>query len=217
MKRRAFIAAAGTLAATVGLNPVSAAAQAGAALPPPQTPGSKTLEEALRARRSQRAYDSRPLPPEVLSGLLWAAFGVNRPDTGGRTAPSAHNKQEIEIHVAKADGLFLYDAKGHALQQVKPDDLRALTGTQAYAATAPVNLVFVARMDRAAGRTDEEKLCLAWADTGYVSQNVYLYCAAMGLATVVRASIDTAALSKAMGLAPTQRVIMAQCVGYPKA
>ena len=119
--------------------------------------------------------------------------------------------------MAKADGLFLYEAKPHALKQVKPGDLRALTGTQSYAATAPVNLVYVARMDKAAGRTDEEKLCLAWADTGYVSQNAYLYCAAMGLGTVVRASIDTGALSSAMGLEPTQRIIMAQCVGYPKA
>lgn len=214
MNRRAFMGAAGTLA--LGLGAGQALAQ-DAALPAPALPGGKTLEEALRNRQSIRDYADKDIPPDVLAGLLWAACGVNRKDSGKRTAPSAHNRQEIAVWVARKDGLFLYDPKAHALARKGADDLRALTGTQSFAAKAPVNLVYVADLSRAAGKTAEEKLNLAWADTGFVSQNVYLYCAVSGLGAVVRASIDVPALSKAMGLGADQRVIMAQSVGWPKA
>ncbi len=216
MDRRAFIGAAGALAVGLGVGGAALAAQEGTALPPPPAGAGKTLEDALRARRSLRAYADRELPEDVLSGLLWAAFGVNRPATGGRTAPSARNKQEIEVHVTRRDGHYLYDAKTHALVKRGGEDIRAVTGTQGYVATAPVNLVYVADMERAAGPEGEERLVMAAADTGFISQNVYLYCAVNGLATVVRASIDTAALAKAMGLAGGRRVMLAQCVGYPK-
>ncbi|GFK93998.1 hypothetical protein NNJEOMEG_01836 [Fundidesulfovibrio magnetotacticus] len=228
MKRRGFIAAAGTLALGLGAAPALAqqggaalpapalAQQGGAALPAPALPGGKTLEAALRARQSVREYADKDIAPDILAGILWAACGVNRPDSGRRTAPSAHNRQEVSVWAAKADGLFLYDPKANALVRKAGGDLRALTGTQSFAAKAPLNLVYVADVEKAAGKTDEEKLNYAWADTGFVSQNVYLYCAAMGLGTVVRASVDREALAKAMGLGATQRVIMAQSVGWPK-
>ncbi len=215
MDRRHFLMAAGVLAAGLG-GPSRVLAQQGAALPAPALPGGRTLEEALRQRQTRRDFDVRPLPDDVLSGLLWAACGVNRPEVGKRTAPTAMNRQEIDVYVAKGDGLFLYEAKEHALRRLSEADLRAVTGTQALAATAPVDLVFVADMSKVAGKTDEDKWFFAGADTGYVSQNVYLYCAAMGLATVVRASFDAAALTKAMGLPDSRRVTLAQTVGYPK-
>jgi len=216
MNRRIFLGAAGAMALGLGW---PGAAQAAPKLP--ATPGSvlqgRTLEEALRSRQSRREYAPTPLPPEVLSGLLWAAWGVNRPDSGKRTAPSARNRQEISLYVATAQGVFLYDAPAHALVEKSAADARAATGQQAYAATAPVNLVYVADLARAAGDNDEDRLLMAAMDTGFISQNVYLFCAALNLATVVRASFDQAALGKALGLAPGQRPMLAQCVGYPKA
>lgn len=215
MDRRKFMYGAGAFAAGLaGLGAVSLAeaAQAKGAA----SLGGKTLEAALHARQSQRAYADAPVAEPLLLELLWAAFGVNRPD-GRRTAPSALNRQEIALYVARKDGLFLYDAHNAALLRKSGADLRALTGTQAYVATAPVNLVYVADMDRVAGGTTETGLITAGLDTGFISQNVYLFCAAAGLATVARTGIDTAALAKAMGLPAHQRVIMAQCVGHPKA
>ena len=184
-------------------------------LPAPDTTGGMPLMDALSKRHSAREFASTELPLQVLSNLLWAAWGVNRPD-GRRTAPSASNRQEIDVYVAAASGLYLFDAKDHRLEPVLPDDVRAATGTQAYAATAAVNLVYVADYARMGQSSAEDKAIYAGADTGFISQNVYLYCASQGLATVVRASIDRAALAKTMKLRPEQRIVLAQTVGYPK-
>ena len=217
MNRREFFGVAGTLAVGLGLSGAALAAGPGGKLPPAGGAGAKTLDAALHARQSQREYADKPLPESVLSDLLWACCGVNRPDSGKRTAPTAMNRQEVEVFVARKDGLFLYDPKAHALQQKSAEDLRAATGKQAYVGTAPVNLVYVADMARVAGGTQDEKCITAGLDTAFMGQNVYLFCAATGLATVARTGIDVPALAKAMGLAANQRVIMAQCVGYPKA
>ncbi len=116
-----------------------------------------------------------------------------------------------------ADGWYVYEPKGHKLIGLLSDDLRSLAGTQDYVKTAPVNLIYVADFARyGAQMTEENKLTYSGADTGFVGQNVYLLCASEGLATVVRASIDRAALSKAMRLRPEQRIILEQPVGYPK-
>jgi SagB-type dehydrogenase family enzyme len=154
--------------------------------------------------------------PQVLSNLLWAAAGINRPD-GRRTAPSASNRQEIDIYVITADGLYLYEPKGHKLTGLLSGDQRALAGTQDYVKTAPVNLVYVADFAKYGAQTpDEARFTYSGADTGFVSQNVYLFCASEGLATVVRAGIDRVALGKAIGLRPEQHIILEQPVGYPK-
>jgi len=185
-------------------------------LPPPQMDGGKPLMRALKERKSTRSFGPEKLPRQTLGNLLWAAFGINRPDTGQRTAPSAMNRQEIDIYVATADGLYLYDAKANTLQSVLADDVRAATGMQPFVKDAPVELVYVADYARMGGGTDDEKNLYAAADTGFIGQNVYLFCASEGLATVVRGSVDRTALAKTMKLRPGQKIILAQTVGYPK-
>ena len=185
-------------------------------LPQPRMDGGKSLMQALKERKSTRAFSSEKLPMQTLGNLLWATFGINRPDTGQRTAPSAMNRQEMDIYVATADGLYLYDAKGNALQPVLTNDIRAATGMQPFVKDAPVELVYVADYARMGGGTDEGKNLYAAADTGFISQNVYLFCASEDLATVVRGSVDRTALAKTMKLRPEQKIILAQTVGYPK-
>ena len=181
----------------------------------PQTEGGRPLMQVLQARSSSRSFSTEQLPPQVLSNLLWAAFGVNRPASGKRTAPSAHNWQEIDIYVAFAHGLYLYDAQAHALKPVLAEDIRAVTGRQSFVRKVPVNLIYVADFSRM-GAADDEKVFYSAAATGFISQNVYLYCASEGLATVVRGLIDKPGLAKAMHLRPEQRITLAQSVGYPK-
>ena len=182
----------------------------------PQTDGGRPLMQALKARNSSRSFSSEKLPIQVLSNLLWAAFGINRTDSGKRTAPSAMNSQEIDIYVAAADGLYVYDAKAQLLRQVLSEDVRALTGRQLFVAEAPVNLIYVADYSRMTRASQEDRDLYSAADTGFISENVYLFCASEGLSTVVRGSIDRAALAKAMKLRPDQKIILAQTVGYPK-
>ena len=185
-------------------------------LPQPRTDGGRPLMQVLSERHSSREFSPRELPPQILGDLLWAAAGINRPDSGKRTAPTARNMQQIDVYVAMATGLYLYDEKEHALVPVLDADVRAVTGRQEFAASAPVNLVFVADFARMGGASDEHKVFYSATDTGFISQNVYLFCASEGLATVVRGAVDRPALAEAMGLRPDQRVILAQTVGYPK-
>jgi len=182
------------------------------ALPPPQMAGGLPLLQALRERQSQRAFAPDALPPQVLSNLLWAAWGISRPDSGKRTAPSAMNRQEMDVYVVLAQGAYLYEPKAHQLLPVAAGDLRALAGTQSYVAGAPVNLVYVAR--GATGST-EDQLIFGGAHAGFISENVYLFCASEGLATVVRASVKRDALAQALKLGPDRKIILAQTVGYP--
>ena len=196
--------------------PSTAQESKGVPLLSPQMEGGKPLMQALKERATARAFSPERLPDQILSNLLWAAFGVNRPDSGRRTAPSASNWQEVDIYVMAANGVFVYEAKAHSLTPVASEDLRALAGTQAFAKEAPVTLFFVADYARMGKATQEQKDFLAPADTGYISQNVYLFCASEGLATGVRASIDRPALVKALKLRPDQKIILAQSVGYPK-
>ena len=184
-------------------------------LPPPETTGGMPLMEALRNRQTRRSYSEKPLPPQMLSNLLWAAAGVNRPREQLRTAPTARNWQEIDIYVARKDGLFRFDPANHALLRTGTDDLRAQTGLQPFVADAPVNLIYVCDRSRMRGAAEKDKDFYAATDTGFVSQNVYLFCASEGLATVVRGLVDRDALAEAMGLANDERVVLCQTVGYP--
>ena len=185
------------------------------ALPAPDTNGGEPLMQALKNRQSTREFSGDKLPLVTISNLLWAAWGINRPDSGKRTAPSASNHEEIEIYVASASGLYLYEAKEHRLQPVSSADLRSETGTQAYVGTAPLNLVYVADFARMGPESAEDKIFYSACDTGFIAQNVYLFSASEGLATVVRGSIERAALAKAMHLRPDQHITLAQTVGYP--
>ncbi len=182
-------------------------------LPVPQTSIGKPLMQALMERKSSRMFDSKPLSMQDLSNLLWAGFGINRPEKGGRTAPSAMNRQEIDLYVALPEGMYRYDAKANMLRLVIPADLRELTGTQGFAATASCNIVFVVDRERESARGGR-----SWAevDAAFISENIYLYCASEGLATVVRASVDKKALGVAMKLGKEQEIVFAQSVGYQK-
>jgi len=184
-------------------------------LPPPQTEGGKPLMQALKERHSTREFSARALPQQVLSDLLWAAAGVNRPESGHRTVPSARDWREIDVYVVISDGAYLYQAKEHLLRQVIAGDIRAFTGTQDFVAQAPVNLIYVADYKRMTDADTVQKSLYSATDTGFISQNVYLYCASAGLATVVRGSVDREALAAALKLSTSQQIILAQTVGYP--
>lgn len=203
-------------AALFGLATVSAKDPDPVKLPPPQTTGGMPLMQALQERHSSREFSAKPLTPQLLSSLLWAAGGVNRADSGKRTAPSARDWREITIYVATADGTYVYDPNAHALRLVLARDLRALTGQQDFVAGAPINLVYVADHSRMQDASAEDITRYTAADAGVIAQNVYLFCASAGLNTVVRGSVDRAALGKALGLAAHQQIVLAQTVGYPK-
>ena len=181
-----------------------------------QMEGGKPLMQVLKERKSLREFSSKEIPLQVISDLLWAANGINRLDSGHRTAPSAMNMQEIDIYFAKADGLYLFDAKQNMLIPVVGEDVRALTGKQSFIKDAPINLIYVADLSKMGKTSGSDTDFYASADTGFISENVYLYCASAGLATVVRGSIDKSVLAKAMKLRPDQKIIFAQTVGYLK-
>jgi hypothetical protein len=183
---------------------------------PPDMDGGRPLMRVLKDRASSRDFGLGKLPLQVLSNMLWAAFGVNRPESGGRTAPSASNSQETDIYVAMSEGVFLYDARANLLKLVLPDDIRALTGRQAFVKDAPVNLIYVSDLSKMTRAAPADRDSYAAAHAGFISQNVYLFCASEGLATVVRASVDRPALARAMHLRPDQKITLAQTVGYPK-
>jgi nitroreductase len=173
-------------------------------LPKPQTDGGRPLMQVLKERQTRREFTPGSLSSQVLSNLLWAAWGINRPD-GRRTAPSASNRQEIDVYVAVAEGLYLYNAQIHQLEPVVKEDLRAETD-------AALNLIYVADQTKGGGTSDATNS----ANTGFIAENVYLFCASEGLATVVRGGVDRESLAKAMRLRPGQRITLTQAVGYPK-
>ncbi len=184
-------------------------------LPKPRTTGGRPLMEVLRDRRSAREFSKKEIPLQVLSDMLWAAWGVNRPESGKRTAPSAVNWQEIDVYVASAKGLYIYDASAHSLTQLLSEDIRGVTGTQAFVKEAPVNLIFVADYSRMGKGPQKDKDFYSATDAAFISQNVYLFCASEGLATVVRGALNRDRLAKKMKLSSEQKVILAQSVGYP--
>ncbi|KAF2991477.1 nitroreductase family protein (plasmid) [Methylocystis sp. MJC1] len=184
-------------------------------LPAPRKEGGAPLMDALSRRRSAREFSPRELSSQTLSDLLWAAYGVNRPD-GGRTAPSALNAQEIDIYVALPSGAYLYDAAANELQLVAGSDLRGVTGYQDFVDEAPLDLVFIADHGRMSLIPAGQRESYASAAAGAISQNVYLLCASSGLATVIRAWINREAIADALGLSHDQQVLLSQTVGYPK-
>lgn len=186
-------------------------------LPRPRMQGGRPIMDVLKDRASCRQFTNQPLPPQLLSDLLWSAFGVNRPAVHGRTAPSAQNWQEITIYVAKADGLFVYEPNEDALLRLGPSDIRSETGLQPYAGGAPLDLIYVADFSRATDASEEERRLYCVANAGFIAENVYLFCASERLGAVVRGAINRPLIAVALGLGRTQRVILAQSVGYPSA
>lgn len=196
--------------------PFAGRAQGSRTLPPPRKEAGKPLMQALQLRRSTREFAPRPLPPQLLSDLLWAAYGINRP-SGDRTAPYWRHIMVIDVYAAMADGVWLYDPKEHALRAHLATDIRALTGLQDFVATAPLDLVYVAHGERMKDVSPEDRRLYGSVDAAFAGQNVYLYCASEGLATVFRGAVDYEKLDRALGLGNGQFVAFAQTVGYPRA
>lgn len=182
-------------------------------LPAPVKSGGKPLMTALNQRRTSRSFSKKELSPQQISNLLWAAYGINRPD-GKRTAPTAMNSQEFDIYIAMKKGLYVYEPKKNVLKKVFDKDIRSACGAQKFHATVPVDLIYVVNFKKARYGAKEQKFYAA-VDCGFISQNVYLYCASEKLATVACGWVDRKKLAAAMKLSKSQAVILTQPVGYP--
>jgi SagB-type dehydrogenase family enzyme len=183
-------------------------------LPPPETSGGMPLMQTLGSRMSTKQFSQQVIPRDQISNLLWAAFGINRPESGKRTAATAVNCQDIEVYVVLEKAAYVYQADEHRLIPVVNRDVRSLAATQPYAELAPVNLVYVSDYDKMPDRFLDKKPIYAAFHAGSISQNVYLYCASAGLGTVVRDSVDRTGLRDALNLRKDQVIVMAQSVGY---
>lgn len=234
MKRRTFLKAVPACAvlagAATGFRP-KASASSSPALEPitlvkPETDGGKSVLAALKERRPIRNVSAEKLPPQMLSNLLWAAFGVNREEGAlrgrtGRTAASASNSQEIDLYVALPEGVYTYEAIPHRLNPVVAGDFRARAGRRA-ATTAPVNIFYVADIAKYSkapfqepGLKDPEvQKSYYYVATGLIAGNVYLFAASQGLAAWFH-NCDKENTAKEFKLRPDQRVLFAQTVGYP--
>jgi nitroreductase len=184
-------------------------------LPPPRKSGGVPLLSALQSRHSTREYSDRPIPEHILSDLLWAAFGINR-SSGDRTAPYWRHVMVIDLYLAMHDGVWLYEPSPHNLRLHLPDDIRAKTGHQDFVATAPLNLIYVAHGERMTDVSAEERRLYASVDSGFIGQNVYLFCASEGLATVFRGAVDYTKLARTLQLSNQQFVTFAQTIGYAR-
>lgn len=186
-------------------------------LPNPNLKRAGTVMKALSDRHSTREYSAKSLSLSDLSDLLWAANGINRKDSGKRTAPSALNKQDVDVYVVLPDGSYLYDAKNHQLNLVSEGDHRAaVAGGQAFVKSAPVSLVLVSDIARFGDAKNARNQLMGAMDAGIVSQNISLFCASANLATVPRASMDMDQLKKALKLKDSQIPMMNHPIGYFK-
>jgi nitroreductase len=208
-----LLLATATLAAAS--TPSLAEMPASIALPAPRRSGGMQLLSALNLRHSTREYADRPLPIQTMSDLLWSAFGINRPN-GDRTAPYWRHVMVIDVMVAMKEGVWAYDPNSHSLVLRMREDIRAQTGFQDFVGTAPLNLIYVAHGERMADVSPEDRRLYASVDTGFIGQNVYLFCASEGLGSVFRGAVDYAKLDKTLGLPASQFVTFAQTVGYPR-
>jgi hypothetical protein len=192
----------------------------------PETEGGKSVLAALKERKTNRNVSDKELEPQMLSNLLWAAFGENRDSASlrgrsGRTAASASNSQEIDLYVALANGVYIYDAPGHKLNPVVAGDFRARSGRRA-AAMAPVNIFYVvdiakyqdAPFQEPGLRDTEVQKSYYYVATGLIAGNVYLFAASQGLAAWFH-NCDKENTPKEFKLRPEQKVLFSQTVGYP--
>ena len=220
MNRREFVkasAATGALLMAADVGSVFAQELKPIELPKPQLDGGRPLMQCLKDRKSTREYSAQKIPLQVLSNLLWAAYGINRPETGYRTAPSGGNVQNVDIYVAIEEGTYVYDAKTNMLAQVLKEDIRNFSGRQTTSPLddSPLNLIYVVDLSKFT-RGPELFVAYAFAHSAFIAQNVYLYCASEGLATVVRISYDKATVGQKLKLKTNQYPTFVQSVGYPK-
>lgn len=184
---------------------IAISAQSNIKLPSPKRSGGMPLMEALNARCSERSFSNKAIDKAKVGNLLWAAFGYNR--TSKRTAPSAMNKQSVEIYVATPEAVYLYNAEQHTLLYKVSGDYRKQTGMQPFVGSGYMELIYVAKAVQ--GKRD-----MLYADCGFIAQNVYLFCASEGLATVVRGSVPRAEVAKILGIDSEERILLCQTVGY---
>jgi len=185
-------------------------------LPAPVTLGGLPLMQAFLQRQSLREFEEEALSEQTLSEILWAANGINRPETHGHTAPSAMNAQEIIIYAAMPSGLFRYDAKNHQLHLSKFADVRRVTGYQDFVDNAPLDIIYVVDHTKMMMIPVSKRDSYASIAAGAMAQNVYLYCASENLATVVRAWFDRSALMQVMNLDSNQDILLIQTIGKMK-
>lgn len=184
-------------------------------LPSPVKTGGKPLMEALNARQSAREFSAKELSMQMLSDLLWAADGINRPDVDKRTAPTAMNWQDMEVYVILRSGIYKYMAKENNLKLIKTGNYMKNAGKQDYVEKAALNLVFVSNTSKMAkATTNDDKILFAGIHTGCIVQNVYLYCASVGLNTVTRRNIDLVELKKTMELSAEYMIVTSQTIGF---
>lgn len=200
---------------------VAAAAMADIALPPPVR-DAKPLGEALAERATHRDFSPEQLSDQELSDLLWAANGFNRPDVKKRTAPTAINRQEIDLYVCRADGAYFWDSASNVLVKVCNDDLRGFTGRigspENFALKAPIAIVYVIDYERQGMQArPQDAFKYASVDCGFIGQNIYLHCAAAGLHTVFLGMIKPDDIAKALSLPATRVPLFGQTVGKPAA
>jgi nitroreductase len=224
MGRRTFVRNLSVASLTALAAPIlleASGVQADAATPAPTTPTTvmparMSVWEALQNRKSALTFQPQPVPQDVLLNLLWAAFGINRPDSGKRTAPSAMNCQEIDIYVLLADGAYVYDEKTNQLAAVLAQDLRTQSAAQKNLQVAPVHLLYVADYAKLSRGPQGQREVWSAAHSGFIGQNVYLYCAAEGLGARFHTSLDRTALQASLKLRDDQAIVFAQVVGYAK-
>jgi hypothetical protein len=190
-------------------------------LPAPDKTGGKPVMQALNERQTTRSYTTDSLTLQQLSDLLWAGFGINRPDQKKRTAPSAMNWQEIDLYVTLARGTYIYSAENHTLKFINSKDLRMATGSQSFVGEAAMNIVYVADLGKRKineGETIKDSdLFMTYSDAAFIAENIYLCCASSGLGCVVRVSVpENGTLVADLGLRSNQRIIIAQTVGVIK-
>ncbi len=199
---------------------ISSCAAQDITLPAPLKSGGNTLAEALSTRRSIREFNpDRDLTLQQVADLLWSAAGINRPD-GHTTNPTAMNSQEIAVYLFDKNGVYQYDKQNNRLSRVAEGDHRPLVAgtkefTQDFVLDAPVSLVMVADIDKFE-RGGDMRLVLGACDAGIVTENINLYCAANGLATVTRATMDQKGIVALLGLRESQIPLLNNPVGYAK-
>lgn len=185
-------------------------------LPEPEKEGGKSLMEALNERHSSRSYADKEMSKQQLSNLLWAAFGVNRQESGKRTAPTSKDVRDIEIYAVMKKGAFLYLPEQNALKKIVDKDIRVVTGKQEFVKNAALNLVYVSDFKKYDSDNEQALKMTAGTHCGFIGQNVYLYCASEGLNSVFRAWIDNDLIHEKLNLPEHKHVIYSQTVGFPE-
>ncbi len=185
-------------------------------LPAPNKSGGMKLMQAFAERKSIKEFSDKEISLEQLSDLLWAMFGINRPESGRRTAPSAKNWQTTEMYVIRKDAVYYYDYKEHSLTLVKAGDFRIIAGKQEYAQEAPLNILLMANLDKMEICNELDVKVIASMDAGFISQNAYLYCASENLACVARLMLDYELIAKTLEYPKSMWPALALTIGFEK-